>query len=199
MRVLGVDPGLTRLGLGVVESGRRTRPDLVAVGVVRTPADESVDVRLGRIAESFDQWIDEHRPDVVAVERVFARSDVSTIIGTAQVSGLTMGLAARRGIPVAMHTPSEVKAAVTGSGRADKQQVTRMVTRILRLDAPPKPADAADALALAITHLWRGATAGASTPGKRKDVLARRAAGREGSGLTAAQEQWARALRAAES
>lgn len=199
MRVLGVDPGLTRLGLGVVESGRPTRPDLVAVGVVRTPADESVDVRLGRIAESFDQWIDEHRPDVVAVERVFARSDVSTIIGTAQVSGLTMGLAARRGIPVAMHTPSEVKAAVTGSGRADKQQVTRMVTRILRLDAPPKPADAADALALAITHLWRGATAGASTPGKRKDVLARRAAGREGSGLTAAQEQWARALRAAES
>ena len=199
MRVLGVDPGLTRLGLGVVESGRPTWPDLVAVGVVRPPADESVDVRLGRIAESFDQWIDEHRPDVVAVERVFARSDVSTIIGTAQVSGLTMGLAARRGIPVAMHTPSEVKAAVTGSGRADKQQVTRMVTRILRLDAPPKPADAADALALAITHLWRGATAGASTPGKRKDVLARRAAGREGSGLTAAQEQWARALRAAES
>lgn len=199
MRVLGVDPGLTRLGLGVVESGSPTRPELVAVGVVRTPADESVDVRLGRIAESFDQWIDEHRPDVVAVERVFARSDVSTIIGTAQASGLTMGLAARRGIPVAMHTPSEVKAAVTGSGRADKKQVTRMVTRILRLDAPPKPADAADALALAITHLWRGATAGASTPGKHKDVLARRAAGRQGSGLTSAQEQWARALRAAES
>lgn len=199
MRVLGVDPGLTRLGLGVVETGRPTRPELVAVGVVRTPADESVDVRLGRIAESFDSWIDEHRPDVVAVERVFARSDVSTIIGTAQASGLTMGLAARRGIPVAMHTPSEVKAAVTGSGRADKKQVTHMVTRILRLDAPPKPADAADALALAITHLWRGATAGASTPGKNKDVLTRRAAGRQGSGLTAAQEQWARALRAAES
>lgn len=99
MRVLGVDPGLTRLGLGVVETGRPTRPELVAVGVVRTPADESVDVRLGRIAESFDSWIDEHRPDVVAVERVFARSDVSTIIGTAQASGLTMGLAARRGIP----------------------------------------------------------------------------------------------------
>ncbi|SMY11003.1 crossover junction endodeoxyribonuclease RuvC [Brevibacterium jeotgali] len=199
MRVLGVDPGLTRLGLGVVESGRPTQPELVAVGVVRTPSDESVDVRLGRIAESFDSWIDEHRPDVVAVERVFARSDVSTIIGTAQVSGLTMGLAARRGIPVAMHTPSEVKAAVTGSGRADKKQVTHMVARILRLDAPPKPADAADALALAITHLWRGATAGASTPGKNKDVLNRRAAGRQGSGLTAAQEQWARALRAAQS
>lgn len=199
MRVLGVDPGLTRMGLGVVESARPTQPALVAVGVVRTPSDASVDVRLGAIAEAFDQWLDEHRPDVVAVERVFARSDVSTIIGTAQASGLAMGLAARRGIPVAMHTPSEVKAAVTGSGRADKQQVTRMITRILRLDAPPRPADAADALALAITHLWRGATAGASTPGKRKDVIDRRASGRQGSGLTPAQEQWARALRAAES
>ncbi|WP_029089074.1 crossover junction endodeoxyribonuclease RuvC [Brevibacterium album] len=195
MRVLGVDPGLTRLGLGVVDAGRPTRPELVAVGVVRTPADESVDVRLGRIAEAFDGWIDYHRPDVVAIERVFARSDVSTIIGTAQASGLTMGLAARRGLPVAMHTPSEVKAAITGSGRADKRQMTHMVTRILRLDAPPKPADAADALALAITHLWRGAVAGASTPGKEKDVLARRAAGTAGSGLTPAQQQWARALR----
>ena len=125
MRVLGVDPGLTRLGLGVVESGRPARPRLVAVGVVRTPADDSVDVRLGTIAEAFDGWIDEHRPDVVAIERVFARSDVSTIIGTAQASGLTMGLAARRGIPVAMHTPSEVKAAVTGHGRADKKQIGR--------------------------------------------------------------------------
>lgn len=199
MRVLGVDPGLTRLGLGVVESDRPARPRLVAVGVIRTPADDSADVRLGAIAEAFDGWLDEHRPDVVAIERVFARSDVSTIIGTAQSSGLTMGLAARRGIPVAMHTPSEVKAAVTGHGRADKKQVTRMITSILRLDAPPRPADAADALALAITHMWRGATAGASTPGKRKDVLARRAAGRQGSGLTPAQEQWAAALRAADS
>ncbi|GAA2090765.1 MULTISPECIES: crossover junction endodeoxyribonuclease RuvC [Brevibacterium] len=197
MRVLGVDPGLTRLGLGVVDSGSPTRPQLVAVGVVRTPADESVDVRLGRIAEAFDQWIDEHRPDVVAIERVFARSDVSTIIGTAQASGLTMGLAARRGLPVAMHTPSEVKAAITGSGRADKRQMTHMVTRILRLDAPPKPADAADALGLAITHLWRGAVAGASTPGKEKDVLARRARTTAGTGLTPAQQQWARAMRAA--
>jgi crossover junction endodeoxyribonuclease RuvC len=197
VRVLGVDPGLTRLGLGVVDSGSPTRPQLVAVGVVRTPADESVDVRLGRIAEAFDQWIDEHRPDVVAIERVFARSDVSTIIGTAQASGLTMGLAARRGLPVAMHTPSEVKAAITGSGRADKRQMTHMVTRILRLDAPPKPADAADALGLAITHLWRGAVAGASTPGKEKDVLARRARTTAGTGLTPAQQQWARAMRAA--
>lgn len=198
MRILGVDPGLTRCGMGVIDSLRSPhRPSLVAVGVLRTPAQDSVDLRLGAIADEFDRWVDEHRPDVVAIERVFARSDVSTIIGTAQASGLTMGLAARRGIPVAMHTPSEVKAAVTGSGRADKKQVAHMVTRILRLDAPPKPADAADALALAICHLWRGATAGSSTPGAEKDLVARRAAGRQGSGLTKAQEQWAAALRSA--
>jgi crossover junction endodeoxyribonuclease RuvC len=103
-----------------------------------------------------DAWLDEHLPDAVAVERVFARSDVSTVMGTAQASGIAMVCAARRGLPVALHTPSEVKAAVSGSGRAGKAQVGAMVTRILRLDAPPKPADAADALALAITHIWRG-------------------------------------------
>ncbi len=90
------------------------------------------------------------------MERVFARSDVSTVMGTAQASGLAMVAAARRGLPVALHTPSEVKAAVSGNGRADKAQVGVMVARLLRLDAPPKPADAADALALAITHIWRG-------------------------------------------
>ena len=108
------------------------------------------------IERGVDAWLDEHRPDAVAVERVFARSDVSTVMGTAQASGIAMVCAARRGLPVALHTPSEVKAAVSGSGRADKAQVGAMVTRILRLDAPPKPADAADALALAITHIWRG-------------------------------------------
>lgn len=195
MRILGVDPGLTRCGLGVIDSRPARTAELVSVDVVRTPAGDSVDVRLGALAEAFDSWLDEHRPDVVSIERVFARNDVSTIMGTAQVSGLTMGLAARRGIPVAMHTPSEVKAAITGNGRADKKQMTRMVTRILRLDAPPTPADAADALALAICHLWRGATAATSTPGPTKDLLARQAATRQGAGLTRAQEQWAAALR----
>jgi crossover junction endodeoxyribonuclease RuvC len=112
--------------------------------------------RLVTIEKGVDAWIEEHRPDAVAIERIFARSDVSTIMGTAQASGLAMVCAARRGLPVALHTPSEVKAAVSGNGRADKAQVGTMVTRILRLDAMPKPADAADALALAITHIWRG-------------------------------------------
>lgn len=195
MRILGVDPGLTRLGLGVIDATRARQATMVAVDVIRTPAHQTVDVRLGRIAEAFDTWLDDYRPDVVSIERIFARHDVSTIMGTAQASGLTMGLAARRGIPVAMHTPSEVKAAVTGSGRADKKQVTNMVTRILRLDAPPKPADAADALALAICHLWRGASAGTSTPGLRNDLVDRAALTRQGSGLTAAQRTWAQALR----
>lgn len=103
-----------------------------------------------------ESWLDEHRPDLVAVERVFAQHNVRTVMGTAQASAVAMLCATRRGIPVTLHTPSEVKAAVTGSGRADKAQVTAMVQRLLRLDAPPKPADAADALALAICHIWRG-------------------------------------------
>lgn len=156
MRVLGIDPGLTRCGLGVIEGdiGRPLR--LVDVNVLRTGADQPVAERLVTIEKGIDAWLDDYRPDAVAVERVFARSDSSTIMGTAQASGIAMVAAARRGIPLGLHTPSEVKAAVSGSGRAGKAQVGAMVTRILRLDAPPRPADAADALALAITHLWRG-------------------------------------------
>jgi crossover junction endodeoxyribonuclease RuvC len=156
VRVLGIDPGLTRCGMGVV-SGSVGRPlDLVDVNVIRTSSDLPVAQRLVSIEKGIDAWIEEHRPDAVAVERVFARSDVSTVMGTAQASGIALVCAARRGLPVALHTPSEVKAAVSGSGRATKDQVGLMVTRILRLDSPPKPADAADALALAITHIWRG-------------------------------------------
>jgi crossover junction endodeoxyribonuclease RuvC len=156
VRVLGIDPGLTRCGLGVVEGdvGRPLR--LVDVNVIRTSAGVPVAERLVSIERGIDAWLDEHSPDAVAVERVFARSDSSTIMGTAQASGIALVAAARRGLPIALHTPSEVKAAVSGNGRASKEQVGAMVTRILRLDSVPKPADAADALALAITHIWRG-------------------------------------------
>ena len=156
MRVLGVDPGLTRCGLGVVEGTQGKPPALVAVGVIRTPAELDVAERLVRIESGLEEWITEHRPDSVAVERVFAQHNVRTVMGTAQASGVAMVVAARRGLPVALHTPSEVKAAVTGSGRAGKEQVTTMVTRILKLDERPSPADAADALALAICQVWRG-------------------------------------------
>ena len=156
MRVLGIDPGLTRCGLGVVDGSVGRPLTLVGVGVVRTDPAQDTALRLCAIERELDAWIDAHRPDAVAVERVFARSDVSTVMGTAQASGIAMVCAARRGLPVALHTPSEVKAAVSGNGRADKAQVGAMVTRILRLESMPRPADAADALALAITHIWRG-------------------------------------------
>src|SRR5882757_9813058 len=159
MRVLGVDPGLTRCGLGVVEGSPGRPPALVAVGVIRTPADLDVAKRLVRIEAEIEEWIATHKPDAVAVERVFAQHNVRTVMGTAQASGVAMVVAARHGLPVALHTPSEVKAAVTGSGRADKDQVTTMVTRILKLTERPTPADAADALALAICHVWRGGVA----------------------------------------
>ncbi len=159
MRVLGVDPGLTRCGLGVVEGTPGRPPTMVAVGVIRTPPDLDVSQRLVRIEAELIEWITEHRPDAVAVERVFAQHNVRTVMGTAQASGVAMVVAARSGLPVALHTPSEVKAAVTGSGRAGKEQVTTMVTRILQLPERPTPADAADALALAICHIWRGGVA----------------------------------------
>jgi crossover junction endodeoxyribonuclease RuvC len=156
LRVLGVDPGLTRCGIGVVE-GVAGRPlTMRGVGVVRTPADAQLGDRLVAVERGIEEWLDAHHPEYVAVERVFSQHNVRTVMGTAQASAVAVLCAARRGLPVALHTPSEVKAAVTGSGRADKAQVGTMVTRLLRLDAPPRPADAADALALAICHIWRG-------------------------------------------
>ncbi|MGL4173458.1 MAG: crossover junction endodeoxyribonuclease RuvC [Actinomycetota bacterium] len=156
MRVLGIDPGLTRCGVGVV-SGSMGRPvTLVDVGVIRTSSELPLAQRLVEIERCIEEWLHRCEPDVVAVERVFSQHNVRTVMGTAQAAAVAVLAAARRGLPVALHTPSEVKAAVSGNGRADKTQVTTMVTRILRLDAPPKPADAADALALAMCHLWRG-------------------------------------------
>lgn len=156
MRVLGVDPGLTRCGLGVVEglSGHRAR--MIAVGVIRTSATDEPQERLLTLQTELDQWFAEHRPDAVAIERVFARANIRGIIGTAQASAVPLLAAARAGLPVGTYTPTEVKAAVTGHGGAHKAQVTAMITRILRLDTPPRPADAADALALAVCHVWRG-------------------------------------------
>ncbi len=154
MRVLGVDPGLTRCGLGVVE-GRAGRASLVAVGVVSTPASAALGDRLVALERAVEAWLDVHQPDAVAVERVFAQANVRTVMGTAQAGAVAIVCAARRGLPVALHTPSEVKAAVTGNGRADKDQVGAMVARLLRLAEVPRPPDAADALALALCHLWR--------------------------------------------
>jgi crossover junction endodeoxyribonuclease RuvC len=156
VRVLGVDPGMTRCGIGVVDGAPGRALAAVHVEVVRTDAGADIGERLLAQADAVAAAIARFEPDVVAVERVFSQHNVRTVMGTAQVAGLAIVAATRAGIPVALHTPSEVKAAVTGSGTADKAQVGAMVTRLLRLSATPRPADAADALALAICHVWRG-------------------------------------------
>ena len=176
LRVLGVDPGLTRCGVGVVEVTPNRRARLVHVTVVRTPADMALEQRLVLIAAGIAEQIEEHRPDAVAVERVFAQANVRTVMGTAQAAGLALHAAAARGLPVGLHTPSEVKAAVTGYGNADKRQVQTMIARVLGLAEAPKPADAADALALAVCHAWR-----LGSP----DV-----AGERATNLTPAQRAW---------
>ena len=173
MRVLGVDPGLTRCGIGVVEDLPGRRVCLIDVVVVRSDPAAALGERLLMVERSVELMLDVHRPQAAAVERVFSQHNVRTVMGTAQAGAVAIACAARRGIPVALYTPSEVKAAVTGSGRADKQQVGAMVTRLLRLDGTPRPPDAADALALAICHLWRGtaqqriASAAAGVPAAR--------------------------------
>ncbi|HLU63868.1 MAG TPA: crossover junction endodeoxyribonuclease RuvC [Protaetiibacter sp.] len=181
--MLGIDPGLTRCGVGIVDVAADRRVALVHVGVIRTPADAELPARLLAIAEGISALIAEYAPDAVAVERVFAQQNLRTVMGTAQASGIAVAKAAEAGLPVALHTPSEVKAAVTGYGAADKAQVGAMVARILGLGEIPRPADAADALALAITHGWRG---GATAPDS----------GHTG-GLTPAQRAWRAAEKSA--
>lgn len=156
MRVLGVDPGLTRCGVGIVEGLIGQPISLVEVGVIVTPTDSPLEQRLLELDRQLSEWVHLWKPDVIAVERVFSQQNVRTVMGTGQAAGIALLIAAKAGIPVMMHTPSEVKASVTGSGRADKAQVATMVQSILNLETIPKPVDATDALALAICHIWRG-------------------------------------------
>lgn len=172
---MGVDPGLTRCGLSVIETGRGRHVIALDVDVVRTPAGEALQRRLLTISDTVEYWMDTHRPDVIAIERVFANHNANTAMGTAQAGGVIALAAARRDIDVHFHTPSEVKAAVTGNGRADKAQVTTMVTKILGLQQKPTPADAADALALAICHCWRAPMIARMAAAEAKAADAKRA------------------------
>lgn len=182
MRVLGIDPGLTRCGVGIVDVAPDRTAKLVEVTVIRTSPEMPLEQRLLMLGTGIEDLLERHNPTVVALERVFAQHNLRTVMGTAQISGVALHAAARRGLTVGLHTPSEVKAAITGYGSADKKQVAAMVARILGLDAPPSPADAADALAIAICHAWRSGTG----PG---------AAGTTAVGLTPAQEAWRAAER----
>ncbi|MCM3906547.1 crossover junction endodeoxyribonuclease RuvC [Trueperella bernardiae] len=191
MRVLGVDPGMTRCGIGVVDA-RGRQVTIVAVDVARTKPEIAPHQRLLMISNAIEEAIRLYRPEVVAIERVFAQENVRSVTGTAQVAGIAMLAVAKASLPLGMHTPSEVKAAVTGNGRAEKAQVQLMVQRILRLDAPPRPKDAADALAVAICHAWRG---GATHPDRSQHGGAGMLPRVEGNDLTPAQRMWANAER----
>ena len=198
LRVLGIDPGLTRCGVGIVDVASDRRATLVYVGVIRTPPDQPLEQRLLAIGEAIGEALDEYKPHAVALERVFAQHNLRTVMGTAQASGVALHAAAARGLLVGLHTPSEVKAAVTGYGAADKAQVGAMVARILGLSEAPKPADAADALALAICHGWaRGGAWGEAS--LRRDPSAEAAALPRvtSRGETPAQKAWRAAERRA--
>ena len=178
-RVLGIDPGLTRCGLAVVEVANNRAIKFVAVQTVHTSPKDELPSRLQQIAEVIESEIALHKPDLIALERVFAQANLRSVMGVAQISGVVLYLSAKNSLPIQFHTPSEVKAAVTGNGRANKQQVSAMVAKLLKLKEIPKPADSADALAIAITAGWRpneDLTSNSSKP------------------LTKAQQAWVSAL-----
>ena len=181
IRIMGIDPGLTRCGVGIVDVTATRTASLIEVTVIRTPHEMPLELRLLTLGNEIERLLDEYTPHAVAIERVFAQHNLRTVMGTAQISGVALHLAAKRGLPVGLHTPSEVKAAITGYGAAEKKQVATMVARVLGLAALPTPADASDALAIAICHAWkRGATVSAGSPD-----------------LTAAQQKWQDAERSA--
>lgn len=189
---MGIDPGLTRCGIGVVDVDRAHSSSLVHVEVARSRPNVAAHFRLRSIGDAIDACLRAYGPEVVAIERVFTQSNLQSVTAVAQVMGAAMLCVGRAGLAMAVYTPSEVKAAITGSGVARKAQVERMVQRILRLDAPPKPADAADALAIAICHAWRGSgLLGAGPDGAVSVSLSGRVSAR--GDLTAAQRAWAQA------
>jgi crossover junction endodeoxyribonuclease RuvC len=191
VRVLGIDPGLTRCGVGIVDVAANRSATLVDVQVLRSAPDLPLERRLLLISEGLEDLLNRHQPHFVAIERVFAQQNVSTVMGTAQISGVALMLAARRGLTVTLHTPSEVKAAITGYGSADKKQVGTMVARVLGLAEIPKPADAADALALAICHAWRTGAGGGVLPTSGAVAAGRRSTPSLATGaLTPAQKAW---------
>lgn len=174
--ILGVDPGLTRCGIGVINKDAGRKLSLLHVSVATTTANTELVDRIGLLGTELEVAIEEYKPDLIAIERVFAQANVRSVMGVAQISGVLLLLASRKDIPVVFHTPSEVKSAVTGNGRAEKSQVGSMVAKILGLAETPKPADAADALAIAITAAWKNFDSSVS-----------------GQALTPAQDAWAKA------
>jgi crossover junction endodeoxyribonuclease RuvC len=152
--VLGIDPGVSHCGYGVVARERAGMRAIVC-GVLRSDPADPLPQRLVALAGELDELVAQYRPSTVAVERVLFQNNARTAISVGQASGLALVAAARADVPVAQYSPNEVKLAVTGDGRADKIAVQTMIARLLNLPEVPRPADAADALALACCHLWR--------------------------------------------
>ena len=153
LRVLGIDPGLTRCGFAVVDGRGPSAAVAITMGVIRTPAGDELPQRLASLRDELVSLIQEFGPDVVSVERVFFQTNVRTAMSVGQASGLALCEAAAAGCEVVQYTPNEVKNTVAGYGAATKQQIQKMVQTRLNLSKPPKPADAADAAALALCHL----------------------------------------------
>jgi crossover junction endodeoxyribonuclease RuvC len=151
--VLGIDPGVSRCGYGAVVSGRGGTLTAPAFGVIRTPRSSPLPERLAELTCELDRLVRDLRPSALAVERVLFQANTRTAMSVGQASGLALAVAGRARVPVFHYSPNEVKLAVTGDGRADKAQVQLMVARLLALAETPRPADAADALALCVCHL----------------------------------------------
>ncbi|MDH3538937.1 MAG: crossover junction endodeoxyribonuclease RuvC [Acidimicrobiia bacterium] len=155
MFVLGIDPGLAVCGFAVVEKANG-REQAITAGVVRTDSDQPVAARLAELHQDLSAVIREHEPDVMAIEQVFTNRNLQTAISVGRASGVALLAAAQAGVPVHEYTPSAVKAAVAGYGKATKDQIRYIVTSRLKLKSRPEPADAADALAIALCHLQGG-------------------------------------------
>ena len=171
--VLGIDPGVSRCGYGAVVSRRGGSLTTPAFGVIRTPRSSPLSERLAELALELDRLVREVRPSALAVERVLFQANTRTAMSVGQASGLALAVAGRARIPVFHYSPNEVKLAVTGDGRADKAQVQLMVARLLALAEAPRPADAADALALGVCHLGSAALRTAVGDDAPVDGLAR--------------------------
>lgn len=151
MRILGIDPGTGILGFGVIEI-KQTRPSLVTAGVITTPAHTPLEERLEEIFDGLTMIIDETKPDIMSIEKIFFAQNITTAISVSHARGVAMLTGRRAGLKIAEYTPLQIKQTLTGYGRASKKQVQEMVKIHLNLSSTPKPDDAADALAAAITH-----------------------------------------------
>lgn len=182
MRILGIDPGLTRCGISVIQYSDG-RFELLFADTLRTDPKQALAERIFSLGKRIEEAIEHYKPQTIALERVFAQANLRSVMGTAQISGVVLFLAQKFELPISFHTPSEVKLGVTGSGRADKAQVGAMVQKMLRLSEPLHPADTADACAIAMTHALRfGLAAGPET-------------GSSSVPMTPAQKAWAEAIR----